>query len=142
MGVIFGEWRFPQGDAPSPNAIADALSARTGLAVDRSRDADGNLEAVDLPLFKESLFDWQVEADRIQVHSFIPAHPYLWAQLNNVMADFGGEISDAPHAWRPGSASDVLNRHWSELSKRQRFILRLPTIGSWRPLDFLAERDG
>ncbi len=141
MGVIYGEWVFPNGDAPSPDAVVDALGEQTGLVIERRREDDGSLARADLPMIKESLFGWDRQSDRISVHSFIPAHPYLWAQLNTVMTDLGGRISDAPHAWRPESPGDSLNRRWSELSKRQRFILRLPTIGAWRPLDFLAERD-
>lgn len=127
---------------PTPDAVADALAARTGLTVERSHDTDGNLESVKLPLIRESLFDWQIEADRIQVRSFIPAHPYLWARLNAVMTEAGGRIGDVPYAWHPDSDIVLLDRRWSELSRRQRFILRLPTIGAWRPLDFLAEREG
>ena len=141
MGVIHGEWVFPNGEVPSPDAVADALADRTGLVIERMRDDDGSLARVDLPMIKESLFGWDRRSDRLSLHSFIPAHPYLWSQLNSVMTALGGRISDAPHAWRPESRGDGFNRRWSELSKRQQFILRLPTIGAWRPLDFMAERD-
>ena len=141
MGVIFGEWLFPEGNAPTPDAVADALAVRTGLAVDRSRDADGSLEVVDFPIIKESLFDWQIDSDRVQVRSFIPAHPYLWGQLHAVMGSFGGQASDNPVAWRPDSPALALDRPWPELTRKQRFILRLPSILAWRPLDFLAQRD-
>lgn len=141
MGVIFGEWVFPDGNVPDPDAVANALADRTGLAVECTRDAEGNLETADIPLIKESLFDWQVQTDRIQVRSFIPAHPYLWAHLDAAIRQLGGQTSDNTVAWRPTSPASSIERPWTELTRRQRFILRLPTIGAWRPLDFLAARE-
>jgi len=142
MGVVVGEWVFPDGEAPGLDAVADALQARTGLAVDRTHHADGQLEHVDFPVIRESLFDWQRQPDRVEVRGFIPPHPYLWTQLHAVMTGFGGRIGDSAIAWRPTSPAPAFERPWGELTRRQRFILRLPGIGASRPLDFLAERDG
>lgn len=141
MGVIVGEWVFPDRSAPGLDEIADALRARTGLTVDCTHNSDGQLDYLDMPLIKESLFEWQRQEDRIQVHSFVPAHPYLWLQLDAVMHGFGGRISDSTIAWRPETPTPALDRPWSELTRRQRFILRLPSVFAARPLDFLAQRE-
>lgn len=142
MGVILGEWVFPDRGAPALEAVIDGLKARTGLEIDCVHGDDGVLARTEIPLIKERLFGWDPQPDRISVHSFIPAHPYLWAQLNTVMTDLGGRIGDSPAAWRPDTSSPAFTRPWAELSGRQRLVLRLPTIGAWRPLDFLAEHDG
>ena len=55
---------------------------------------------------------------------------------------FGGRIGDTASPWRSELDKCTLDRPWSSLIKRQRFFLRLPTIGRWRPLDFLAAREG
>lgn len=142
MGCIRGEWIFPADDAPPLDAIIESLGDRTGLAIDVTRDDDGLLSMANVPVIKEILFDWDRQPNRIRVHSLLPGHPYIWAQLNNVMTGFGGQISDDRIAWRPASSMRAFDRPWTELSKRQRFVLRLPTIGASRPLDFLAEREG
>lgn len=139
MGVVHGEWVFPH-EAPAPDAVVEGLRLRTGLAITCTSDADGQLEHADIPVIRESLFDWEHGDGRVAVHSFGPAHPYLWAQLDAVMTDLGGQIGPSGNAWRPDSGNAALAQPWSALSKRQRFVLGLPTIGSWRPLDFLATR--
>ena len=122
--------------------MVEKLRARTGLTIDCTHDDAGRLESADIAVIKESLFDWEPHANRIAVRGFIPPHPYLWPHLNTAMTDLGGRLSDAGNAWRPEPDSERLNRRWSELSVRQRFVLSLPTIGSWRPLDFLPQRSG
>lgn len=141
MGAVRGEWDFPHGRAPSPDSVIDALSARTGLEVTGTHDDDGNLIRADVPVINEILFAWDRQPDRILVFSLLPGHPYLWAQLSAVMEDAGGRLSDRVSAWRAELDTSALGRPWAELSGRQRFILRLPTIGAWRPLDFLAQRE-
>lgn len=142
MGVIHGEWAFATDSAPLPDDIVKALGSRSGLAINCTYGDDGSLGRVEIPQIRESLFEWNRQSDCISVRSFIPAHPYLWTQLNAVMTEAGGAITDTPYAWHPEPGNDMLDRHWSALSKRQRFILGLPTFGAWRPLDFLAEREG
>lgn len=136
MGAIRGEWLFPDSAAPSMEEVAQALQKRTGLEVLCCNDADGVL--FELPLLRESLFDWEHHADRIVLHSFIPAHPYLWPQLDKVMRSFGARTTKDPIAWKPDQPNPNLDKAWSELSTRQRMVLRLRPIGAWRPLDWLA----
>lgn len=140
MGSIRGEWVFSDGMAPSLESVIEAMSAQMGLEVTATRDDDGNLVRADVPVINEILFAWDRQPDRILVFSLLPGHPYLWAQLNAVMEGAGGRLSDRVSAWRRELDTSALERPWAKLSGRQRFILRLPTIGPWRPLDFLAQR--
>lgn len=142
MGVVYGEWVFPAGAVPAPEAVVERLGARMGLPIESSHDDAGRLISADVAVLGESLFDWEVWDERIAVCSFIPAHPYLWAQLGAAMSDLGGRVSEAGNAWRSEPDNEIFRRPWGELSRRQRLILRLPTIGTWRPLDFLARRMG
>lgn len=132
---------FPHGQVPSPDSVIEALSARTGLAIKGTHDDDGILVRADVPVINEILFAWDFQPDRIRVFSLLPGHPYVWTQLNAVMEDAGGQLSDNVSPWRPDAEKLDLGRPWAELTGRQRFILRIPTIGLWRPLDFLAEPD-
>lgn len=116
--------------------VAEAFRMRTGLKVLCRTDADADL--FELPLLKESLFGWEHYADRIVLHSFVPAHPYLWTQLDKVMRSFGASTTTDPTAWKADPPSPGLDKAWSELSATQRLILRLRPIGPWRPLDWLA----
>ena len=141
MGSIRGEWVFPDGATPSLETVIEALGSRMGLAVTSIHDDEGTLLRADVPVINEMLFAWERQPERILVFSLLPGHPYLWAQLNAVMVDSGGKLSDTVSAWRPELDTGALERPWSKLSGRQRFILQLPTIGSWRPLDFLALRE-
>jgi hypothetical protein len=138
VGVNAGEWIFPEGAAPSPDAVVEKLRERTGLEIYCGHDAEGRLDYADVAVIRESLFDWSSENGRLAVRSFVPAHPYLWTHLNAVMTEYGGRLSEDPIIWRPQPEFEALNRRWSELSKRQRFVLSVPTVGSWRLLDFLA----
>ena len=142
MGVIHGEWVFDASGAPSPESVVDALRGRSGLAISCTYGDDGSMGRVDMPQIRESLFGWTHDSDRLSVRSFIPAHPYLWTQLHAVMAELGGRVSETPYAWRPDADDGKLDRPWLELSRRQRFVLGMPTIGAWRPFDFLAQRQG
>lgn len=142
MGVIHGEWTFDTLDAPSPENVVEALRDRSGLEISCTYGDDGSLGRVDMPQIRESLFGWTHAPDRLSVRSFIPAHPYLWTQLQAVMTELGGRISETTYAWRPETHDSRLDRPWLELSRRQRFVLAMPTIGAWRPFDFLAQRQG
>ena len=142
MGVIHGEWTFDPSAAPSPESVVKALRDRSGLAISCAYGDDGSLGRVEIPQIRESLFGWTHAPGRLSVRSFIPAHPYLWTQLNAVMTEMGGRISETPYAWKPEPGDSLLDRPWQELSSRQRFVLGMPTIGAWRPFDFLAQRQG
>ena len=136
MGLVRGEWTFPKADAPSVDAVVDALQLRSGVDVSRSRE-DGDV-CVALPLLKEILFEWQRDPERISVHGPIPPHPYLWTQLNAVMIGFGGRPTRNTLAFLPESPAAELNRPWAELTSMQRFALRLRPVYGWRPIDRLV----
>ena len=115
MGLIRGEWIFTTSTPPGLKEIAEALVARTGLEVRCDSDADPCW--LDIPLLKQRLFDLDHFPDRVVVHSFIPAHPYLWAQLGKVMIGFGATASSDPCAREPDSQSAGLDQPWAKLTK-------------------------
>lgn len=134
MALVVGCWRF-DGRAPELRQVAEALGARTGLAVlcppsDRPR--------VELPLLGEALFDWVLEPQRIEVFGYAPAHPYLWENLDATLAALGGRaVAQAPY-WRADTRLSALRKPWRELRPLQRLAMRVPAIGMSRPLDRLA----
>lgn len=138
MGVIVGAWDFAAAPAPDIATIAGALALATGLEL--RREGEGNDVALVLPALRERLFDWRTDGARVSVHGFIPAHPYLWESLDAAMASLGGRRAEEAHLWRPDPAHAALRRPWAALSPAQRVLLRLPTLGAWRPLDRLLAR--
>ena len=141
MGAIRAEWVFPEAQAPELDAVVEALSKEMGLQVKATHDDNGALIRTDIPVINEVLFAWERQENRIRLFSPLPGHPYVWARLNAVMEDSGGRIIDGLSPWRPELNKRALDRPWSELTKRQRFLLRLPAIAAWRPFDFLAVRE-
>lgn len=139
--MLSSTWFFSGGPIPDLDAVMDALSSRMGLAVERIHGDDGALLRADVPMIRELLMFWDPQPDRIEVHCPMPGHPYLWVHLNAVMEEFGGRIGGTVSPWRSELDKSALDRPWSALTKRQRFILRLPTIGRWRPFDSLAVRE-
>lgn len=135
MGLTVGEWVFDTAPPPDPATIAAALARGTGLEI--RRQGEGDEVVLLVPALGERLFDWRAEGPRISVHGFIPAHPYLWESLDAAMASLGGRIGAAAHLWRPDPAHASLRRPWAELTSAQRALLRVPTVGAWRPLDRL-----
>ena len=140
MGARTWRWQFREGGVPSAETVVEALRRRSGLVVDCTEDDDGTPVRMDFPEIKELLIFLDPEDDGLSLLGPIATHPYLWVQMNKVMAGLGGEASGS--GWQSKVASPVLERHWSELTRWQRFLLRLPTIGASRPLDFLLEREG
>lgn len=138
MALVIGEWRFQSGAVPDLPAIADAL--RRAMRLEVTEEGAGREAALFVPKLGERLFDWQLEPDRIAVHSFAPAHPYLWEHLDAVLGAAGGRIGEAAQFWRPDPARATLRRPWPELTLRERFLLRLPTIAASRPHDRLLPR--
>lgn len=139
--MLTGIWFFADRPIPDLDAVMETLGRRMGLAVESTHDDDGALLRADVPMIRELLMFWDPRPDRIEVHCPMPGHPFLWVHLNAVMEDFGGRIADTASPWRSELDKRPLDRPWAELTRHQRFILRLPTIGRWRPLDFLAVRD-
>jgi hypothetical protein len=138
MGLVVGEWRFPPGTTPGVPAIAEALARATGLEI--RREGPGEDGALRVPTLRERLFDWRIDDAAVTVHGFVPPHPYLWEMLDLVMSSLGGRIGEAVHLWRPDPAHAALRRPWQALTPAERVILRLPTLGAWRPLDRLLAR--
>lgn len=138
MGLIVGTWVFPAAGAPGIAAVAETLARGTGLEV--RQEGAGDDIALVVPALRERLFDWRTDGACITVHGFIPAHPYLWESLDAAMTALGGRIGEEAHLWRPDPAHAALRRPWSELTPAQRALLRVPTIGAWRPLDRLLAR--
>ena len=122
-----------------PETVVEALRRRSGLVVDCTEDEDGTPVRMDFPQIKELLIFLDPEDDGLSLLGPVATHPYLWVQMSEVMTELGGEASLGPRHLKV--ASPVLERHWSELTTWQRFLLRLPTVGAWRPFDFLLERE-
>jgi hypothetical protein len=136
---VVGAWRFLPGSAPEVAVIAEALARHTGLEVRQEGTGDG--VALVVPTLRERLFDWRSDGAVVTVHGFVPPHPYLWEMLDAVMASFGGHIGAAEHLWRRDPAHAALRRPWHMLTAAERLILRVPTVGAWRPLDrFLGRK--
>ena len=137
MGLVVGDWVFPTGEAPDLPTIVAGLQASTGLVV--VAEGTGASTMVSIPKVGERLFDWRIEHDRVAVHGFGPAHPYVWENLDAVLRAMGGHVSDTLTAWRPNPSLAELRRPWLSLTRRQRTLLKIPTMGALRPLDrFLA----
>ncbi len=138
MAVVVGIWVFDGGCVPALADVAEGLREMTALEV----VVEGGVEdpVLSLPSLAETLFDWKVDAARIEVHSFVPAHPYLWESLDALFGALGGRLSSSPNIWQPNPAHASLRRPWPRLSLRQRWILRTRTIGASRPLDALLPR--
>ena len=138
MALVIGEWDFPAGAAPSLPVIANVLRRNTGLEVAEKGPARDTVLTV--TKLGESLFDWRIDPDRITVHGFAPAHPFLWQHLHAALGGFGGVPSGRPEIWRPDPAQRLLRQPWKALPRRERLILRLPSIAAARPLDRLLRR--
>jgi hypothetical protein len=80
--------------------------------------------------------DWERSADRIIVYSFVPPHPFIWCHLHLIMKELGGMQGDmrgTTYIFRPDSRA----RSWTELSRGERIVFRLPSVGGKRPFDWI-----
>ena len=136
MALVVGEWVFATGEAPDLRSVCDGLIARTELVI--RTEGEGSSAVLSIPKLGERLFDWRARDDCLTVHAFGPPHPYLWENLDAVLAALGGQVGDNLVAWRPAPADAGLRRPWPSLSRRQRTFLRIPTIGVSRPFDELV----
>jgi hypothetical protein len=144
VGIIVGIWHFgeTQGDLPDDEssaiaAIAVRLQAATGLRVEQHKD--GTLGIPKLGTGEE-LFGWVFNDQTVTVHSGIPAHPYLWENLDAVMTAAGGRRDSDAHHWQPNPAHVRLRTRWDTLSLRDRFLLAMPSfwgmnISIWKTLN-------
>lgn len=137
MGLTVGIWRFPDRDPPGIGEVRQALEAATGLPVELSPDG----RVLDLPSLRQVLLGWEYEADALTLHGYIPAHPYLWENLDRVMTTLGGICSADPISWRPRAGDAFLRRRWDALSRRDHWLLRRGPLLASRPWDrFLSGR--
>jgi hypothetical protein len=138
VGVVRGRWAFAGRAAPPSSAtIATELATATGLAVVNHDAREERDERIDVATINEALFDMERDtaAATLTLSSFIPAHPYLWENLDRVLTGLGGCIDSGGSLWRPSPRLRDLRRPWDSLTPRQRFLLRVPTIGGSRWLD-------
>jgi hypothetical protein len=143
VGLIVGIWQFDktQSDLPADEisaiaAIGGRLQAATGLRVEHDGDQDRWLSIPTLG--SEALFGWEFIDHTVRVFSFIPAHPYLWENLDAVMTTSGGRLNTSDIGWRPDPAYARLRTRWSSLPARDRFLLAMPSFLGFRPLDRLV----
>ena len=107
MGLVVGSWTFAAG-APGLPVVVDALRTQTGFTIVLS--STGEVARVDVPLLRESLFDWALAPGSIGVCSFAPAHPYLWENLDAAMSMLGGRVAAEAPYWRPNPRNRGLRR--------------------------------
>jgi hypothetical protein len=129
MGVIVATWSFAD-CAPDLAKVWRGLTTVTGLTIEQD-----SADSLRIPELRESLFDWVFTGPNVTVHGFVPAHPYVWENLDAVMTAAGGKLVHADHLWRPNAAHARLRKPWRELSGRDRALLRLPSLAGWRPFD-------
>jgi hypothetical protein len=146
MGIIVGTWHFgeTQGDLPGDRssavaAIAVRLQAATGLRVEQREDGTLRIPTGRLTFLTpgEELFDWAFNDHTVTVHSGIPAHPYLWENLDAVMMAAGGRRDSDVCVWQPNPTHARLRTCWDTLSPRDRFLLAIPSLWGVRPFDRL-----
>jgi hypothetical protein len=163
MGVIVGTWHFDKARGDLPDGALSAIAAMgrrlqtaTGLRVELQPGGrtlriptlreelfswgfyDRGVSVEDLTAQElEELFDWAAGDHAATVHSFIPAHPYLWENLDAVMTAAGGRRANLAVGWQPNPAHARLRTRWDNLSPRDRFLLAMPSLWAARPLDRL-----
>jgi len=136
MGLVVGRWQFENREqVPSTEALATALAAATRLHVTFQLEHDARHDRIEIPLLGESLFDIESAEGEMTFYSHIPAHPYLWENLDRVLVALGGQRRSDATCWRPDDRFRQVRRPWDELSAPQRWLLRFPTVGASRLLD-------
>ena len=139
MGLVIGKWQFEnRGRVPSTEALASALADATKLQVAHQLEGGTRHERIDVPILGASLFDIERAEGELTFHSYIPAHPYLWENLDRVLVALGGQRRSDETCWRPDDRFRHLRMPWDELSAKQKWLLRLPAIGASRLLDRFA----
>jgi hypothetical protein len=136
VAVVRGRWVFAGNSTPPLSAtIATELSRITGLRVVNRDSANQRDEWIDVGTIDESLFDLERDAATLALSSFVPAHPYLWENLDRVLSGLGGCVQSGAGLWQPTPTFERLRGPWDTLTSRQRVLLRFPTIGAARWLD-------
>jgi hypothetical protein len=141
VALVVGDWRFPAGSAPPPlPQLATALADGMGLEV--LVEGGGRDAGLHVPRLGERLFDWHAEPGRLRVHGFAPAHPFLWEHLDAVLGEAGAHPAEGATVWRPDPRHRPLRRAWSSLTRREQWILRLPSVLASRPQDRFLQMPG
>jgi hypothetical protein len=151
VGVIVGTWYFSetQGDLPGDKSSAIAtighrLQAVTGLQVERPCGTNTlhipTLGRLTFLTAGEELFDWVFNDRAVTAHSFIPAHPYLWENLDAVMTAAGGRRNTDACVWQSNPAHARLRTRRDTLSPRDRFLLAMPSLLGARAFDRLLSQ--
>jgi hypothetical protein len=141
VGVEIGIWHFgeTQGDLPRDvlsaiAAMARRLEAATGLPVEQRNEGRTlrvpalREEWMNDPALRDEPFDCACTDRTITVLGFVPAHPYLWENLDAAMTAAGGRRNAVSFGGRPNPAHARLRRHWDTLSSRDRFLLAMPSL--------------
>jgi hypothetical protein len=141
VGIIVGRWHFddahwilPEDELSIIAGFAGQLQAATGLRVE-------HIDTVLwIPELRQELCGWWFDNRTVTVRSLIPAHPYLWENLDMVMTAAGGRRDTAANVWRPDPAHAPLRTRWDALCPRDRFLLALPSVWGARPFDWLVSQ--
>ncbi len=137
MGLTIANWRFQDRAPPAIGEVQQALSNATSLQVDRGNDE----RSLSIPLIRQLLLGWEYEGNALTLHGFMPAHPYLWENLDGAMTELGGSRGTHPAGWQPRQAHKRLRCRWERLPPRDRWLLRRPPILAWRPFDRWLSED-
>jgi hypothetical protein len=145
VGIVVGTWHFGEtqsdlrGDeSAAVTAIAGRLQAVTGLRVKQHEDGTLRVPTLGRLTFLtpgEELFGWTFNDRTVTVYSRIPAHPYLWENLDAVMTAAGARRDTDVCVWQPNPAHARLRTRWDTLSPRDRFLLAMPSLWGVRPFD-------
>jgi hypothetical protein len=133
VGIIVGTWHFGETQSDLPGAA-------TGLRVEQREDGTLRIPKLGRLTFLvagEELFDWAFNDHTVSVHAGIPAHPYLWENLDAVMRAAGRRRDTDVCVWQPNPAHARLRTRWDTLSPRDRFLLAMPSLWGGRPFDRL-----
>ena len=90
---------------------------------------------IEIPILGESLFDIERAGREVTFYGHVPAHPYLWENLDRVLVTLGGQRLSDETCWRPDDRFRHVRKPWDELSAPQKWLLRFRTIGASRLLD-------
>lgn len=136
MGLIAVTWRFTEREPPTIDEVERSLREATGLQIER-----GDERELMIPLLGELVLGWEYDAGKLRLLGGIPRHPYLWENLDRVMAALGGVREASLTGGIADPADLALRTRWDALSPRDRWLLRLPPLLAARPFDrFLSGR--
>jgi hypothetical protein len=71
----------------------------------------------------------------ITIYGYMPAHPYLWENLDCVLSNVGGKCVRGEIYWQPQVQFHHLRKPWPTLTPLQKFFLKMPPLGVSRIFD-------